>query len=218
MPIPPLSRGSPRQAPAPALRGPGRFGSLRLPSRMEEAARRGGRAVEGARLESVYTGNRIAGSNPAPSATISYCFHWCFYLLGWIRTGAEFPRLCGGRIGRRGRQRPLSDRRYAANAARISVGRCWSTARKMMRPHPIALRRIPGRKAAGLAMNVVPEAKRPSRGCSRSSPAGSGEAEPPALLRPGERQAGMGEQLLRGEVVRMAAFEDRPGDVRGEIA
>lgn len=29
---------------------------------------RGGRAVEGARLESVYTGNRIAGSNPALSA------------------------------------------------------------------------------------------------------------------------------------------------------
>ncbi len=33
------------------------------------ARRRGGRVVEGARLESVYTGNRIAGSNPAPSAT-----------------------------------------------------------------------------------------------------------------------------------------------------
>ena len=31
--------------------------------------RRGGRVVEGARLESVYTGNRIAGSNPAPSAS-----------------------------------------------------------------------------------------------------------------------------------------------------
>src|SRR5579863_8478818 len=30
---------------------------------------RGGRAVEGPRLESVYTGNRIAGSNPAPSAS-----------------------------------------------------------------------------------------------------------------------------------------------------
>ncbi len=30
--------------------------------------RRGGRVVEGARLESVYAGNRIAGSNPAPSA------------------------------------------------------------------------------------------------------------------------------------------------------
>src|SRR4029078_11464046 len=29
---------------------------------------RGGRVVEGARLESVYTGNRIAGSNPALSA------------------------------------------------------------------------------------------------------------------------------------------------------
>ena len=33
------------------------------------ARRRGGRAAEGARLESVYAGNRIAGSNPAPSAT-----------------------------------------------------------------------------------------------------------------------------------------------------
>ena len=31
------------------------------------AFRRGGRAVEGARLESVYGGNSIAGSNPAPS-------------------------------------------------------------------------------------------------------------------------------------------------------
>ena len=30
--------------------------------------RRGGRAAEGARLESVYTGNRIEGSNPSPSA------------------------------------------------------------------------------------------------------------------------------------------------------
>ena len=28
----------------------------------------GGRVVEGARLESVYTGNRIVGSNPTPSA------------------------------------------------------------------------------------------------------------------------------------------------------
>ena len=33
------------------------------------ASRRGGRVVEGARLESVYAGNRIAGSNPAPSAS-----------------------------------------------------------------------------------------------------------------------------------------------------
>ena len=30
--------------------------------------RRGGRVVEGARLESVYTGNRIEGSNPSLSA------------------------------------------------------------------------------------------------------------------------------------------------------
>ncbi len=32
---------------------------------------RGGRVVEGARLESVYTGDRIAGSNPAPSANLA---------------------------------------------------------------------------------------------------------------------------------------------------
>ncbi len=31
---------------------------------------RGGRVAEGARLESVYAGNRIAGSNPALSATL----------------------------------------------------------------------------------------------------------------------------------------------------
>ena len=36
---------------------------------MGSAIGRGGRAVEGARLESVYAGNRIAGSNPASSAT-----------------------------------------------------------------------------------------------------------------------------------------------------
>ena len=34
-------------------------------------ARRGGRVAEGARLESVYTGNRIVGSNPTPSASPS---------------------------------------------------------------------------------------------------------------------------------------------------
>ena len=31
--------------------------------------RRDGRVAEGARLESVYTGNRIVGSNPTPSAS-----------------------------------------------------------------------------------------------------------------------------------------------------
>jgi hypothetical protein len=36
------------------------------------ALRRDGRVAEGARLESVYTGNRIVGSNPTPSATVSF--------------------------------------------------------------------------------------------------------------------------------------------------
>jgi hypothetical protein len=34
--------------------------------------RRGGRAAQGARLESVYTGNRIEASNPSPSAKTSF--------------------------------------------------------------------------------------------------------------------------------------------------
>jgi hypothetical protein len=33
---------------------------------------RGGRVAEGARLESVYTGNRIVGSNPTLSAKLSF--------------------------------------------------------------------------------------------------------------------------------------------------
>jgi hypothetical protein len=49
------------------------------------------------------------------------------------------------------------------------------------------------------------------------SRATSGEAENKALLRPGERQAGTSEQLLRGEVLRVAAFEDRACNVWGEI-
>src|SRR5690242_8699723 len=46
---------------------------MRAPSRRRRGGR-GGRVVEGARLESVYTGNRIAGSNPALSASPSKQF------------------------------------------------------------------------------------------------------------------------------------------------
>ena len=73
-------RSCERQPGVRAVRIPG-SPSLRLRSPARRAMRdhrayagrrsalwRGGRAVEGARLESVYTGNRIAGSNPAPSA------------------------------------------------------------------------------------------------------------------------------------------------------
>jgi hypothetical protein len=37
---------------------------------MTSPRRRDGRVAEGARLESVYTGNRIVGSNPTPSASL----------------------------------------------------------------------------------------------------------------------------------------------------
>jgi hypothetical protein len=64
-----LRRGAAPCAPACASAAPG---AMRLAFALlnGSASRRGGRAVEGARLESVYAGNRIAGSNPAPSAKL----------------------------------------------------------------------------------------------------------------------------------------------------
>ena len=44
------------------------------------ASRRGGRVAEGARLESVWAGNRLVGSNPTPSATL---MRYVFVLHGY---------------------------------------------------------------------------------------------------------------------------------------
>lgn len=44
--------------------------------------------VEGARLESVYTGNGIAGSNPAPSATSIIRVNDLMSLFAWWRERA----------------------------------------------------------------------------------------------------------------------------------
>ena len=57
----------------PQTRGSGRELSDPCPSlycARSSLRRRGGRVAEGARLESVYTGNRIVGSNPTPSANV----------------------------------------------------------------------------------------------------------------------------------------------------
>ena len=48
--------------------------------------------VEGARLESVYTGNRIAGSNPALSAKKPMQVHGFFYFKVCLRAGGSKPR------------------------------------------------------------------------------------------------------------------------------
>ena len=47
---------------------------------------------------------------------------------------------------------------------------------------------------------------------------GSGKAERGPLLVPAKRQSGMRQQLVCGQIARLAAVEDRLGDVRGEIA
>ena len=63
--------------------------------RFDKRARRGGRAAEGARLESVYAGNRIAGSNPAPSA--SYYVLDIGYIIVFL--GSLFSREFAGVTG-----------------------------------------------------------------------------------------------------------------------
>src|SRR5687767_5335642 len=69
MPITPCgNRGRPRTSKPARLANP-------ASRRYMEPARRGGRVAEGARLESVFTGNRNAGSNPAPSASEAHAFH-----------------------------------------------------------------------------------------------------------------------------------------------
>ena len=55
-----------------AQRAEGARPPLKRPRAPRRMLRRGGRVAEGARLESVYAGNRIAGSNPAPSANILF--------------------------------------------------------------------------------------------------------------------------------------------------
>ena len=62
------------------------------PPDADAGARRGGRVVEGARLERVYTGNRIEGSNPSLSAIFPwgpYLAHGLHFILEtWVvRTG-----------------------------------------------------------------------------------------------------------------------------------
>src|ERR1700736_1708992 len=57
--------------------------------------RRGGRVVEGARLESVYAGNRVAGSNPGPPA--SYYVLDIAYIIVFL--GSLFSREFAGVTG-----------------------------------------------------------------------------------------------------------------------
>jgi hypothetical protein len=51
----------------------------------------GGRVVEGARLESVYAGNRIVGSNPTPSA--NYSKKMFSAIEGWVDESQRVWRL-----------------------------------------------------------------------------------------------------------------------------
>tara|TARA_B100000378_G_scaffold276753_1_gene275404 strand:+ start:444 stop:782 length:339 start_codon:yes stop_codon:yes gene_type:complete len=66
------------------------------------ARRTGGRVVEGARLERVYTGNRIEGSNPSLSAITSSqdhdFIHGFLSGIGWLHSGAnvEAALSCSG--------------------------------------------------------------------------------------------------------------------------
>jgi hypothetical protein len=97
--------------------------------RNKNATWRGGRAAEGARLESVYAGNCIAGSNPAPSAKSDikslFCKGLC--VINWRVSKTERkPRRHV--IGRRG----TIETRWSRAEARIYFSRAFplSTARE----------------------------------------------------------------------------------------
>ena len=63
---PPLAIGGLRQKACAGSPG------IYIPRPIAGNGRRDGRVAEGARLESVYTGNRIVGSNPTPSAIVAF--------------------------------------------------------------------------------------------------------------------------------------------------
>lgn len=126
------------------------------------------------------TGSLGTGS----SATLSHCFRCALYLSGWIRNGPEFPWLWGRHISQRGRQRPLSDRRYAAKAALISVRDCCSTERKICDRAGQQRMKRSCREPAKVSDQDRLEASA-SRGCRGCVPEKSGEAEGAALRRPG---------------------------------
>src|SRR5258708_7668221 len=70
------SSAKPDGATMPCQSGPGDYSAPAAgsggPHCVAAALRRDGRVADGARLESVYTGNRIVGSNPTPSATTPF--------------------------------------------------------------------------------------------------------------------------------------------------
>src|ERR1700732_3114684 len=93
-PAPACAGGSPPYS--ARLRGYPHRREVRRTSRTHECGlRRGGRVVEGARLESVYAGNRIAGSNPSPSA--SYYVLYIAYII--VFPGSLFSREFAGVTG-----------------------------------------------------------------------------------------------------------------------
>jgi len=57
--------------------------------------------AEGARLESVYAGNRIEGSNPSPSATLRFRLRVAGHLMAWRtnRLGVGVPAVALAKAG-----------------------------------------------------------------------------------------------------------------------
>src|SRR6266542_141125 len=111
------------------------------------------------------------------------------------RNTPEFPGFSSGGSGVVVRRDRLSDGRTGPNPASVSVWRLLQYGLKKTADAELAKSRT--RQAVS----------RPR----------SGEAENAALLRPSEWQAGMSEQLLRGEGARVAAVEDRPRDVGSQV-
>src|SRR5271169_4313809 len=75
-----------------------------------------------------------------------------------------------------------------------------------------------GAKASRLSPNEIGLPRGSGMLMDLASSGGSSEAEHGPLIVPGKRQTGVREQLLCCQIARLAPFEDRLGDVGGEIA
>src|SRR5439155_8909592 len=171
---------------------------------------RGGRVAEGGGLLNRYTVNPVSWVRIPSPPPPKYLILLIYVSLRLSQNSSRLSAALRVPLGRCGRQRRLFDCRCVANPAIISVGDCWSTVWKW----PAAgFERATSPCGSILLLNENRQGPNTSVRPVNPNPAGLGEPECAALLRPGERQAGMGQQLSGGEVARMAAFEDRPRDI-----
>src|SRR6516165_12007054 len=131
----------------------------------------------------------------------------------WFESSSLHRRVRLSReVARRGREPRLfarvCGRCEVARSAETGIGRRHGADRRQC----LCWAKFQYRSASDVVQVVAALAERGWSWLSRSS-----EAEQPPLLVPGERQTRVRQQLVRGQIARLAPVENGLGDVRGEI-